>query len=228
MRQVFETASTACLVVAALAVAGASLHREFALRRPTILEVGSSAPPSVEKRWLELLDAGVLVGDARAALKIVEFGDFECPACGTFERTLRSVRAQYGADLALYYIYFPLSYHRFARPAARAAECARSVGHFGPMHDALYAAQDSLGLKSWASYAADAGIADTVEFNKCALSRSELAQVERDEAMGSDFDIRATPTVFINGWRFGTVPRDSASLAKILDRVRRGLPPVEQ
>jgi hypothetical protein len=75
-----------------------------------------------------------------------------------------AVRARYPKDVGLFFVHFPLPMHRFARPAARATECAGLQGKFGQMVDAVYNKQDSLGLKSWSDYGRDAGVADTVAF----------------------------------------------------------------
>lgn len=50
-------------------------------------------------------------------------------------------------DIAFYLVHLPLPGHRFARPAARASECAHAEGRFAEMVDAIYDSQDSLGSR---------------------------------------------------------------------------------
>jgi protein-disulfide isomerase len=226
MRSKFETAATSLLVVAALTVAGTSAHREFSRTGRTVIEARSTSPPTYVANWKELLPDGIRMGDADAPIKIVEFADFECPACRAFHSTMTAIRSRYGRSLAVHYLHFPLPYHRFARPAARAAECAASRGKFESFHDLLFAKQDSLGLKSWASFATDAGVRDTTGFRDCVADTARMERVERGLALGSRFDVNATPTVIINGWRFATIPRDSLALIQILSRISAGLAPL--
>ncbi len=67
------------------------------------------------------------------------------------------------------------------------------------MTETLFAKQDSLGLKSWASYARDAGVKDSAGFLKCAKSSEPLSSVTQGKAIGKSLKVTATPGVFING-----------------------------
>jgi hypothetical protein len=82
----------------------------------------------------------------------VSFSDFECPYCRTFQSSLDSVRHDRGNAISFVFVHFPLPMHRFARPAARAAECANTLGKFDAFQRVLFGKQDSLGLKPWGSY----------------------------------------------------------------------------
>src|SRR5262245_61999730 len=79
---------------------------------------------SFVENWSDLLDSGTQIGLSSASVKIIEFSDFECPFCARFGNALRDVRAKYPNDIAVVYVHFPIPTHRFAIPAARAAECA--------------------------------------------------------------------------------------------------------
>src|SRR5438093_351413 len=104
--------------------------------------------------WRDLLRYGRTVGSVAAPIQIIEFADLECPACRVFNNTmLAAARQTYRERLAVTFVHFPLSFHRFARPGAVAAECANVQGHFGEFVDLVYEKQDSLGFKSWSSFA---------------------------------------------------------------------------
>jgi protein-disulfide isomerase len=107
------------------------------------------------------------------------------------------------------FVHFPLPQHRFARPAARAAECAALEGRFSEMHDVLMAKQDSFGLKSWTSYARDASVKDTIRFGKCVSQNEKVPRVEDGVALGTQLEISGTPTIVIDGWRFEAPPSDT-------------------
>lgn len=202
-----DSVATTAVVVAAVAVAAANVHREF-FHRATVA-VSTNAPPSYVRDWKDLVSAGTIVGDSTARVTIVEFADLECPGCREFHARIRELRASNTATVAVAFIHFPLPQHRFAIPAARAAECARAQGRFPAFVDLVFAKQDSLGLKAWTSYADESGVLDTATFKRCTTSTQPIPSVVAGLALGAKLGVRATPTVIINGWRFGSPPRDS-------------------
>jgi len=82
-----------------------------------------------------------LRGDAEAAVKIVEFSDFECPYCTTVYPTIKTVLDEYADEVVFEYRHLPLSFHENAQKAAEAVECAGVQGKYWEMHDALFEAQ---------------------------------------------------------------------------------------
>ena len=184
MRSWIEPLSTGLLVMAALLVAAAAVHREFFRTEVTNLakETQPTALPVAE--WEELLREGVLVGDSGASIKIIEFADLECPSCARFFSAVASAKQRHGEDLAFNFIHFPLLSHRFSRPAARATECANEQGRFAQLIGAVFAKQDSLGLKTWSSYAAEAGVEDSLQFALCIEDDAPLQRIERGRLLG--------------------------------------------
>lgn len=209
MTTVADRANSFLLTIAALTIAGILVHREVFSRAT----VGAPALKQEVKRvddWQTLVGSGLRIGPSSARMTVVEFGDFECPFCRQFAQAFHDVRARYGADVALVFVDYPLTrIHRFALPSARAAACANDQGRFAAFHDAVYEKQDSLGLKSWVSYAVDAGVTDTMAFERCNASNAPVLAVETGQALGKRLQIRGTPTVFINGWRLSRPPDDS-------------------
>ncbi|MEP6591651.1 MAG: thioredoxin domain-containing protein [Gemmatimonadota bacterium] len=160
--------------------------------------------------------AGHRIGVVGAQVTIVEFADFECPACRTFAtRSMKAIRATYPTDVAMVFRHWPLEYHRFAYPAARAAECAGEQGRFVQYHDLLYAQQDSLGLKTFEALAGEAGVPNAQEFSKCVARRDSVPAIQRDVRAVLALRGTGTPTVVINGLHYTAVP-DSASLDSIV------------
>ena len=200
MRAQLEQLATVVVGLAALGVGTASVHREFFSNQlATHLEANDV---SRVEHFDDLVKAGRTIGDSTAPIKIVEFSDLECPICRTFNERIQEVITPSSRDVALVFVHFPLPMHRFARPAARAAECANDQSRFGKFIDIVYAKQDSLGLKSWGSFAAEAGISDTIQFVKCTAGASKLSKIEEGLAAGTRIKVQGTPTVVINGWRF--------------------------
>lgn len=191
------------LVVCALAVTLLIVRREFfASQAPT----GTPSDRPIE-HWEELLSGGHRIGPVNAKVTIIEFADFECPACKIFVLgTLRPVLAKYPNDVAVEFHHWPLAYHRFALPAARAADCASEQGQFESLHYLLYEKQDSLGLKSFTDYATEAGVADVAAFDSCLRNRQEFPKIDRGTESALAIDAHGTPAIIVGGNLLGKIP----------------------
>jgi protein-disulfide isomerase len=204
----FERLVSSVLTMAAVIIAVTLVHnavaRPGAARRP----LPPKAPDRIEK-WDEIIGAGRTIGNPAARIKVVEFGDYECPFCRRFEEQFRSAQRGFPSDVALIFIDLPLRIHRFATPAARIAACGDAQGKFAAIHRVLYEKQDSLGLKSWTSYAIDAGIRDTAAFARCAVATKPVLGMARGQQLASELDVHATPTIVIDGWRMYGAVTDS-------------------
>jgi protein-disulfide isomerase len=211
------------LALAAVLIAVALVHREFYGRRPPSTPL-AAGPPVYLENWKSLLDSGAVIGDVTAAVKVIEFGDFECPFCRVFDSTFHAVAKPFGKAVALDFIEFPLRMHRFAMPAARAAECAGDQGKFAEYHDRLYQRQDSFGLRPWSAYAVDAGVPDTLRFSRCAHDTAAVRRIRAGAAVGRSLSVHATPTVIVNGWRFSTPP-EADELARVITALIAGNDP---
>jgi protein-disulfide isomerase len=126
--------------------------------------------------------------------------------------------------VALTYVHLPLPMHRFAVPAARAAECAGNEGRFEAMYDTLYARQDEFGITSWSELAATAGVKDSTAFDEC-LRKDVSPRVVAGRQLATSLGISGTPTVIIQGWQLGRPP-DLAELEKMVRAVMNGRSPV--
>lgn len=138
------------------------------------------------------------------------------PARNANAAEVGAVMREHNPRVALVYVHFPLSMHRFALPAARAAECAAAQGRFRAFHDALFDGQDSLGLKAWVSFAGDAEVADTAEFDRCVHKTGDIPLVQSGVTAGKRLGIRGTPTVLINGWELSAPPTSSHQLDSLI------------
>ena len=135
---------------------------------------------------------------------MVEFGDFQCPACGAYEPLVRKVIADNGATLKVVFRHFPLTQvHQNALLAAKASEAAGLQGKFWEMHDMLYDNQKdwSLGLNArdfLMEYAKNLKL-DTAKFstdlNSSAIEKKILAEYQEGVKLG----VQGTPTFFVNG-----------------------------
>jgi protein-disulfide isomerase len=226
MRDRLERLLSAVLVICAVIIAASVAHREFA--SPTRAEAASPLDrPVFVPAWREAVSTGVEIGDPAAPVKIVEFADLECPFCRGFDRIARDAMRKHPADVSVVFVHYPLESHRFAEQAARAAECAGARGKFSEVVELLYTKQDSLGLKSWGSYAVDAGIKDTAEFKRCALDPAPIKRIDAGKALGAKLHVDATPTVMVNGWKYGRRPPGAEELEQLIQTIRQGKLPFD-
>lgn len=144
-------------------------------------------------------------GNKDAKVRIIEYGDFQCPGCGRAYPILKAVSEKYKDDVAFIFRNFPLPIHGNARAAAAAAEAAGLQGKYWEMHDKLYSAQNewselsgSMRLDIFAGYAETLGV-DRAKF----LTDIEDGQLEKkinfDKALGAKAGVTGTPSIFVNG-----------------------------
>jgi protein-disulfide isomerase len=143
-------------------------------------------------------------GPAGALVRIEEFGDFQCPSCGTLHPVLKKLAAQYDSRIALTFREFPLApIHPNATEAARAAEAAGLQGQFWQVHDRLYDYQaawsDSSNVRSvFAQYATDMGL-DAARLRRDMDSQPVTDRIVADQRRAVSLGVTGTPTLFLNG-----------------------------
>ena len=165
-----------------------------------------------------------LTGNASAPLTIVEFGDFECPACGLSEDAARQIRAQYGDRIRFVFRQFPLTrIHPQAEKAAEASECAGEQGKFWEGVEKLYANQADLSVDALKRYAAELGLNQN-RFDQCLDSSETAERVKQDLADGRALGVHGTPTYFI-GRKMIFRPLDYATFSMLVDQELTNLAP---
>ncbi len=146
------------------------------------------------------------LGPADSKVTVVEFSDFQCPACRVAEPPMRALLKLYDGKVKLVFKHFPLErMHQYARPGAIAAECAGKQGKFWEYHHELYDHQDDwTGDKSeelFSAYAKKLKL-DDAAWRACRKDPAVDAAVSADYADGLNAWVSSTPTFFINGKRF--------------------------
>ncbi|OGR48338.1 MAG: hypothetical protein A2X37_08290 [Elusimicrobia bacterium GWA2_66_18] len=144
-------------------------------------------------------------GPADAKVLMVEFSDFECPACRYAEKPLHDLLALYKGHIRFVFKHYPLRMHERARPAAIAAECAGRQGRFWEYHDRLYDRQEEWtndkAEMMLAGYASDLKL-DMDAWQACRRDPALPALLEAELRDGNNAWVGSTPTFFINGKRF--------------------------
>jgi protein-disulfide isomerase len=139
-------------------------------------------------------------GNPNAKLVLVEFGDFQCPACQRHALTTQPVldkRFVETGEVLWVAKHFPLRVHPQAPVAAAAAECAGDQGKFWAMHDRLFeqVEQWSKGDDPDAALvrlAADLQL-DRAPFTACLMSRKALERVLSDLYDGQGVGVKNIP-----------------------------------
>lgn len=140
-------------------------------------------------------------GRADAAFTLVEYGDYQCPDCGSLFGILQTLQQQFGTRLRLVYRHYPLSgIHKHAQMAAEAAEAAAAQGRFWEMHDLLFQNQESLERKHLLRYAEQLAL-DLDRFRSELQQESHLERVRQDFIAGVQNGVNGTPGLFLNGVR---------------------------
>lgn len=172
--------------------------------------------------WAAYASSGHRLGPEQASTTIIEFADYECPACRDFQPVLDELIARFPDDLAVVYRHFPLSYHRNAYEAARAAECAADQGKFAQYHELLMSEGDWLG-DAFLEFASEVEVVDPVAFTACVGRRDPVDAIEADLEAAKEIGIPGTPGIIVNGTLLGTMPT-VADLEKIVVANRRPKP----
>ena len=148
-----------------------------------------------------------VLGEKTKSVTLIEYGDFQCAACLTYEPVLQQVRTVYAKDISFQFLNLPLtSVHPNAFAAARAAEAAALQNKFWEMHDMLYNRTNWEGWTTSSSarnlfdaYAQQLGL-DLTKFQADFASEQVNSTIQADLAEFSKTGRpMATPTFFLNG-----------------------------
>lgn len=161
--------------------------------------LGKPSPPPKRITREELVTPdSFATGNASASAWLVEFSDFQCPACRAFAPVVDELVTKYSNKLFFVYRHFPLAKHEFAKPAAMAAEAAGQQGKFWEMGKLLFANQDRFSAAPWGSLADELKL-DRVKFDAALNSQNLKAKIDRDETTAIRLGLPGTPSFFLNG-----------------------------
>ena len=136
-------------------------------------------------------------GAAKPRVTLVEFSDFQCPACKAFHPVTVQIVEKYKNDLQLAYRNFPLPQHEDAKLAAVAAQAAGIQGKFWEYADILFTNQENLKKDDLIKYAETVGM-NVEKFKKDLDDGTVSAQVDEDLRIGYQIGVNSTPTFILN------------------------------
>ena len=165
-------------------------------------------------------------GNRDSKVLLIEYGDFQCPACGSAHPTLKELTHEYKDKIAFVFRNFPLtSIHPNAKAASAAAEAAGLQGKYWEMHDKLYEDQNAwsnLGTTErtdqFVSYAAQLGVKDMDKFKKDMSNSAINKKIAFDLAIGKKAGASATPHILLNNKKVETDTwKDKAKLKAAIE-----------
>jgi protein-disulfide isomerase len=143
-------------------------------------------------------------GNVNASVTLEEFGDFQCPSCGTYYPELKKIEAEFGDKLRVIFRESPLvPLHEHALMAAQAAEAAGLQGKFWEMHDKLYENQTTWTpakdlVPIFVDYAKQIGL-DPDRFMKDLNGEQVAQRIFQDGKRVHALGLQGTPTFLVNG-----------------------------
>jgi NhaA family Na+:H+ antiporter len=156
-------------------------------------------------------------GNAPDSVSIVLYGDYLCPYCRRLRFVLARLRHALGERLVYVFRQFPNERaHPGAEFIARASEAVANQGRFWEMHDWLYTQEPGDIEKGLRDFVGSLGI-DMERFERDLKDDSTRKRIEEDLADGKRNGVTATPTVFVDGYRYDDA-WDFYSMLEALER----------
>ena len=176
--------------------------------------------PQTTQTKVEATENDHILGDKQAKAVLIEYGDFQCPACKSYYPVVKQLSQDYQEGLEIVYRNMPLaSIHKNALNAAAAAEAASLQDKYWEMHDSLFEYQDDWAELSdpkdkFVEYAKEIGL-DTDKFVSDYESKEIRDKVDSDMQSALALGINSTPTFFLNGSKVS--PRSLEEFKSLID-----------
>lgn len=201
------------ILIAALLISGSIIYLvnsdeagRIGARTPEEQGAAQIAPGGSEA-LLNAQERDVILGDPKAPITIIEYGDYQCPFCARFfEETEPLIKEQYVKTGIAKMIYRDLAFlGPESTASAEAAECAKDQGKFWAYHDALYRVEiedgrehnGNLNRDLFLALAHETGM-DVAAFTACVDGKKYASRVKDETRSAGSMGVSATPTVFVN------------------------------
>ncbi len=180
--------------------------------------------------FVELAE-GIQLGDPDAPITIMEFGDYQCPACQDFASLIKpQIDLEYVESGVARFVFYDYPRHNHSFLAHRAARCAmdQSSDSYWNFHNRLFARQTAWGVSGSPPMGAFESIADEIgldvdEFASCLASERYADVVSANLRLGIELGIMGTPSILVNR---GTNPavrvsrwNEFSAIEEVIDRL---------
>lgn len=151
------------------------------------------------------------LGSDDAKVVVVEFADYQCPACGAARKVFDDLHKELGDKVLFVFKNFPLSnkcnasmqsdMHPFSCDIARLARCAGQYGKFWEYHTLAFENQSSASAQTAKEWGRKVGMTDA-QMDTCLASADILAKIRDDAELGTKVGVDGTPAVYLNGRKY--------------------------
>jgi protein-disulfide isomerase len=154
--------------------------------------------------------------------ELVEYSDFQCPACASLYPIVEQIITENKDTLTLTYRHFPLSQHKNALAASYAAEAAGLQGKFWEMYGKIFESQadwseTDTAPATFEGFAKDLGL-DMARFKTDRDSQAVKNAVEHDKETGLKSGVNSTPSFYLNGKKMAA-PRSAEEFKATIEAV---------
>jgi protein-disulfide isomerase/uncharacterized membrane protein len=165
------------------------------------------------------------LGRDDAKVTLVEFADYQCPACADAKTVIDELHKVMGDRVLIVFKNYPLSnqcnrqmqsnMHQYSCDIARLARCAGQSGKFWEFHRKAFDDQKNASLEQAKIWGKGVGMSDS-QMDACLKSDEILAKIQDDVDLGDRVGVDGTPTIFINGQKY-TGRRTVQDLRAVID-----------
>jgi protein-disulfide isomerase len=168
-----------------------------------VVAATSNAPKNQTPTAPAITSADISTGSANAKANLIEYADFECPACATNAKYVEQLEAAYPKDLRVGFRFFPLPQHQYGMTTAQVAFAANKQDKFWEMYKLLFDNQatwaaSSNGQTFFDNYAKQLNL-DINKFHQDENAQATKDFINNDFTKGEDIGINSTPTFYLNG-----------------------------
>lgn len=178
---------------------------------------------NIVKATTSISDTDWTRGNKTAPVTLIEYSDFQCPACGSYSLVIKQLILEFESDIYFAYRHFPLKQiHKNANLAAWAAEAAGKQDKFWEMHDIIFENQ-----KEWSNENSAKNIfvkyAEILNLNleqfEIDINAKEIKnKVDNDYRGGISLGVNSTPSFFLNGEKIQN-PRSYDDFKKLIQEI---------
>ena len=218
MRNMSKAVKPLSIILLAIVVAAAAAV--YLSRQPNPVTETSAAPV------LDNKGGGHFRGPEKAAITLVEFGDYQCPSCGAYHPVVKELMNRYPQQVRLEFHHYPLiSIHPNAMAASLAVEAAGEQGKYWEMHDLIFEHQEEWSANpnpesQFLALASRIGL-NANAFMQAVRSPQLQDRVLQDVVRAREAKIEAVPTFFIDGERIHVTLSVGAFVEIIEARLRK-------
>lgn len=162
----------------------------------------------------DLLADSAQVGNNEAKVVLVEFSDFECPACKAYKVAIDDLLKNHSETLLFAYRHFPLPQHEYAKEAAYAFEASAKQGKQWDTYHYLFASQDKFSKDFFKDIPNEIQL-DKEQYLKDLESDEIKSKVDADLTYAFGRKLSSTPSFFMNGVKIS--PNSPKNLIEIVE-----------